>query len=168
MLKVIHSGLELIPSKIKDTAFVRMFGLFKIPLIWFIRPTVEELGEEKTIIRVPFSRRNKNHLRSMYFGVMCAAADLSGGLAAMKHIQASKKKVSLSFKDFHAEFFKRAEGDTLFTNTQGREIEEFVAKVIESKERENMEVRIVATTPSKFGDEPVAEFKLTLSLKLKE
>ena len=166
-MKVISNSLEMIPPKIKDTAFVRMFGLFKIPLIWFIKPTVEELGEVKTVIKVPFVRRNKNHLRSMYFGVMCAAADLAGGLAAMKHIQSSKRKVSLSFKDFHADFFKRAEGDTYFTNFQGQEIEEFVSKVIESGDRENMQVKVVATTPSKFGDEPVAEFTLTLSLKLK-
>lgn len=168
MIKTLKSGLDFIPSNLKDTTFVRMFGFFKIPLIWFIRPSVEELGAVKTIIKVPFVRRNKNHLRSMYFGVMCAAADLAGGLAAMKHIQASGKKVSLSFKDFHADFFKRAEGDTFFSNFQGKEIKDFVNQVIESRERENMEVKVIATTPSKFGDEPVAEFTLTLSLKLKE
>ena len=155
-------------QKMKDTIFVRMFGLSKIPLIWFIRPSVEELGLENTIIKIPFIRRNKNHLISMYFGVMCAAADLAGGLGAMKHIKNSKRHVSLSFKDFSADFHKRAEGDTLFTNTQGREIEEFVKGVIKSGERENMPLKIVATTPSQFGEEPVATFTLTLSLKLKK
>jgi acyl-coenzyme A thioesterase PaaI-like protein len=114
---------------------------------------------------VPFKRKNKNHLGSLYFGVLCAAADVAGGLTAMKHINDSGKKVSLAFKDFNAEFLKRAEGDTFFTNTQGEEIKEFVEKVIESGERMNMPVQVVATTPSKFGDEPVATFTLTLSLK---
>ncbi len=157
--------LDMIPEDFKQTAFVRLFGLTKVPLIWFIRPTVIELGDEKSVIKVPFKRKNKNHLGSLYFGTLCTAADVAGGLTAMKHINDSKKKVSLAFKDFSAEFHKRAEGDTYFTNTQGREIKAFVEEVIKSGERMNMPVNVVATTPSKFGDEAVATFTLTLSLK---
>ena len=89
-----------LPKGIKHTAFVRYFGLTKVPLIWFIRPTVLELGDEVTKIKVPFLRRNKNHLGSLYFGVLCAAADIAGGLAAMKHIMESGKNISLAFASF--------------------------------------------------------------------
>jgi len=159
--------LDNLPEGLKHTAFVRLFGLTKVPLIWFIRPSVIELGSINTVIKVPFKRKNKNHLGSMYFGVLCTAADIAGGVAAMKHINESGEKVSLSFKDFKAEFHKRAEGDTFFTNTQGAEIKEFISSVIKSGERENMTVDVVATTPSKMGDEPVATFQLTLSCKKK-
>ncbi|MEC7274784.1 MAG: PaaI family thioesterase [Bdellovibrionota bacterium] len=159
--------LNFVPEGIKQTAFVRLFGLAKIPLIWFIRPSVLELNERETRIKIPFVRKNKNHLGSMYFGVLCAAADIAGGLAAMEHIKNSGKKISLSFKDFNAEFHKRAEGDTIFLNTQGPEIKAFIEKVIASGERENMTVDVEARTPDQFGDEPVATFKLTLSCKLK-
>lgn len=152
-------------DQIKDTIYVRLFGLLKVPLIWFLRPTVICLDDEKTIIKVPFKRKNKNHLGSLYFGALCIAADVAGGVTAMKHIEESGKKVSLSFKDFSADFLKRAEGDTFFTNTQGSEIKDFVAKVIASGERMNMPVHIIATTPSQFGEEPVATMTLTLSLK---
>ncbi len=154
-------------EKLKQTAYVRLFGLTKIPLIWFIAPVIEKMDDEVTIVKVPLKRKTKNHLNSMYFGVMCAAADIAGGLCAMKHIQDSGKKISLSFKDFKAEFHKRAEADTLFTNIQGPEIKACVEEVIASGERMNMPVEVVATTPSKFGDEPVATFTLTLTLKLK-
>jgi acyl-coenzyme A thioesterase PaaI-like protein len=137
-----------------------------VPLMWFIRPKVITLDDTTTIVKVPFSRRNKNHLGSIYFGVLCTAADIAGGLAAMKHIDDSGVKVSLAFQDFQAKFHKRAVGDTLFTNNQGREIKEFVAKVIESGERMSMPVHILATT-KQFGDEPVATMTLTLSLKKK-
>lgn len=157
-----------IPQGLKQTAFVRLFGLAKIPLIWFIKPTVIELDETITKIKIPYIRKNKNHLGSMYFGVLCAAADLAGGLAAMEHINKSGRKISLSFKDFHADFHKRAHGDTFFTNQQGSEIKSYIEKVIETGERQNMTVDVLATTPSQFGDEPVATFKLTLSCKLKD
>ncbi|MCR9206488.1 MAG: DUF4442 domain-containing protein, partial [Halobacteriovoraceae bacterium] len=86
-----------IAEEFKQTAFVRLFGLTKVPLIWFIRPSVLELNDEVTRVKVPFKRKNKNHLGSMYFGVLCAAADIAGGVAAMKHITDSGRKVSLSF-----------------------------------------------------------------------
>ena len=165
MLKGIASSP--MAEKLKQTAYVRLFGLTKIPMIWFIGPVIERMDEEETIVKVPLKRKTKNHLNSMYFGVMCAAADIAGGLCAMKHIQDSGKKISLSFKDFKAEFHKRAEGDTFFINRQGPEIKKFVEEVIASGERMNMPVEVIATTPSKMGDEPVATFTLTLSLKAK-
>lgn len=102
----------------------------------------------------------------MYFGVLATGADLAGGLVAMKEITESKKKVALSFKDFHAEFLKRAEGDTHFVCTQIPEIKKFVQEVITSGERMNFPVHIEAFCPD-IGPGPVAKFILTLSLKLK-
>lgn len=156
-----------VATKFKNTAFVRLFGLTKIPLIWFISPTIIKIDEKETIVKIPLKRKTKNHLNSMYFGVMCAAADIAGGLCAMEHIQNSGRKVSLSFKDFKADFHKRAEGDTLFINSQGLEVKAFIEEVIRSGERMNMPVEVVAKTPSQMGDEPVATFILTLSCKLK-
>lgn len=151
----------------KDTLFVRFFGLTKVPLIFFVSPSVVRLDDEQCVIKIPLNRRTKNHLNSMYFGVLATGADLAGGLIAMKEISNSKRKVALSFKDFHAEFLKRAHGDVHFICTQIPEIKKFVADVIESGERMNFPVYIEAIVP-KEGLEPVAKFTLTLSLKLKK
>ncbi|MFA6235696.1 MAG: PaaI family thioesterase [Bacteriovorax sp.] len=155
-----------VPKKVLDTLFVRFFGLTKIPLIFFVGPTVIRLDDEQCIVMIPLTRRTKNHLKSMYFGVLATGADLAGGLAAMKEISDSKKKIDLSFKDFHAEFLKRAEGDVHFTCTQIPEIKKFVAEVISSGERMNFPVEIEASVPQ-IGPELVAKFTLTLSLKLR-
>jgi acyl-coenzyme A thioesterase PaaI-like protein len=159
--------LGYIPQYIRDTALVRFFGFTKVPLIFFLRPVVSHMDDEKCVVKLPLTRRSKNHLNSMYFGALATGADCAGGLAAMKEIQNSGKKVSLSFKEFHAEFLKRAEGDTYFTCHDVAEIKKFVENIIESGERGNMPVRVTATCPDKLGAEPVAEFTLTLSLKLK-
>lgn len=149
----------------KDTLYLRFFSFLKIPLLFGVGPQVLELTEEKTVIRVPLKRFNKNHLGSMYFAVLAAGADCAGGLIAMKLITASKKRVDLIFKDFHADFYKRAEGDTHFVCTQGAAIGELVKKAIETKERVTMPVEILAYVPSKNETEPVAKFTLGLSLK---
>lgn len=68
------------------------------------------------------------------------------------------------FKDFQAEFLKRAEGDVDFICDQGKEISELVALAAASEERVERHVEVIAKVPS-LSDEPVAKFKLTLSLK---
>ncbi|MBH48765.1 MAG: DUF4442 domain-containing protein [Halobacteriovorax sp.] len=158
----------MLPSPLKDTMYLRLFGFLKIPMLFFLRPSVVKIDKNICQVKIPLGRRQKNHLGSMYFGVLAAGADCAGGLVAMQAIRDSGKKVSLSFKDFHADFLKRAEGDTIFTNNQGEEVRAFVKRVIESGERENFPVKITATCPKKLGDEPVAEFILTLSLKRKD
>jgi acyl-coenzyme A thioesterase PaaI-like protein len=158
---------DFIPKKYRDTLFVRLFGFAKVPLIFFVGPSVVKLDDEMCIVKIPLNRRTKNHLNSMYFGVLATGADLAGGLVAMKEITESKKKVALSFKDFHAEFLKRAEGDVHFICTQIPEIKKFVAEVIASGERMNFPVYIEAIVPNE-GNNPVAKFTLTLSLKLKK
>lgn len=158
--------IKNIPKKIQDTLFVRFFGLTKIPLIFFVSPTVIQLDDQQCIVKIPLNRRTKNHLNSMYFGVLATGADLAGGLVAMKEIAESKKNIALSFKDFHAEFLKRAEGDVHFVCTQIPEIKKFVRDAIASGERMNFPVHIEAIVPSLSVD-PVAKFILTLSLKLK-
>jgi len=136
-------------------------------MLFFISPSVVEMTDEKCVIKVPLTRRTKNHLNSMYFGALAAGADCAGGLMAMRLIQSKGKGVALIFKNFQAEFLKRAEGDVLFTCEDGIEIAELVRKAIETGERVEMPVHVVATVPSKLGDEPVAKFVLTLSLKKK-
>ena len=160
--------LNRLPEKVKNNLALAYFGYFKIPLIGFVKPKIIEMTEERILIKVPLNRRTKNHLNSMYFGAMATAADVTSGFAAMNHIFKSGKKIHLSFKDFDAQFLKRAEGDTFFENNQGKEIENFIKEVIRTGERLNMPIKVVATVPEKFGEEPVATFTLTLSLKLKD
>ena len=159
--------MSIISKEIKATGFIRLFGLKKVPLIFYCRPSVIKLTDETTIIKIPFKRRNRNHLRSMYFGSLAVGADVASGVLAMDLIRKSGRNVSLVFKDFKADFLKRAEGDTLFTCNDGKAIQSLINETITSGERVYMPVKITATVPSKFGEEPVAEFVLTLSLKLK-
>ena len=168
------TSLPLPEGHWKDTLRLRAIGLLKIPMIFFIGPSVETLTDERVVVRVPLHRRNRNHLGSMYFGVLAAGADCAGGLIAWKLLEEANAaapkgsgKISLVFKDFHAEFLKRPEGDVLFTCTEGAAIRELVNRAAASGERENMPVHITATCPNKTGDEPVAKFTLTLSLKKK-
>ncbi len=161
-------GMSIKENPFFQTLALRAYAFAKIPMVGFIRPKILELSENLCSIGIPLKRRNKNHLGSMYFGVLCAAADLAGGLAAMKKIQESKHTIHLIFKDFKADFHKRVEGDAVFINKQGKEIAELVNKAATSGEREEMILEIKAFVPSKLGQTAAASFKLTLSLKRRD
>lgn len=150
---------------LRETIGLRAFGFLKIPMLFWLRPSVLEMDDNRCVVKIPLNRRSKNHLNSMYFGALAAGADCAGGLLAMNLIRASGAEVSLVFKDFQAEFLKRAEGDVHFVCEQGREVRELVKRTLSSGERENLSVHIQAFVPSKSAQEPVAKFILTLSLK---
>lgn len=141
------------------------FAWKKIPMIYFARPRVVELSAERCIIRIPFRHRVKNHVRSMYFGALAVGADMAGGLMAMEAIARSKKQVNLLFKDIHGEFFKRVEGDALFSCEDGALIQEMLLETLASGERVNRPLTITVTSAAVAGDEILARFVLTLSLK---
>src|SRR5690242_9692958 len=123
------------PVQIRETLLLRALGLTKIPMLFFIGPTVTRLDDEVCAVRVPLGFRTKNHLGSMYFGALAAGADCAGGLAAMLSIRRRYPKVNLIFKDMHAEFLKRADGDVEFRCEQVKEIEAAIAQADQSGER---------------------------------
>jgi len=124
------------------------------------------ISDTRLEVKIRFNRRTKNHLNSMYFGVLSVGADVTGGFLAMKLIHESQSKISLIFKDFHADFLKRAEGDVHFICEDGLAIQDLVKLTEQTGERQNLPVHITAIVPS-ISDEPVAKFILTLSLKKK-
>lgn len=148
-----------------NTLQLRLWSLKNVLLISFVKPSILEVNERRCVIRIPLNWRTTNHLKSMYFGVLCVGADVAGGLIAFHLARQAKTPISFVFKDMNARFLKRAEGDVIFTNNDGAKIQDLVQRAIASGEREEATVRVTATVPSKFGDEPVAEFDLTLSIR---
>lgn len=149
----------------KETLGLRGFGLLKVPLIFLVNPSVLRLNERECEVMIPLNRLTRNHLRSMYFGTLAIGADCAGGLLAMSLIRKSKKKVSVVFKDFKAEFLKRPEADVHFTCKDGKLIRSMVEETLKTGKRVSQNIHITATVPKKTHGESVAEFDLTLSLK---
>lgn len=156
----------LLPENLKETFYLRLFGLTKIPLLFLAAPKVLQLSDERCAVQIPLNKLTKNHLGSMYFGVLSMGADCAGGMLAMHHIRKSGKKVSLVFKDFHADFLKRPEEAVIFTCDDGAAVKDLVDSVIKTGERQTIPLNISAWIVSKPNTDPVAKFTLSLSLKL--
>ena len=151
-----------------NTLAVRLWALRNVFLLWFVKPSILEVNERRCVVRIPLNwRTRRNDIQAMYLGVLCMGADVASGLIAFDQMQKRKLKISFLFKDMKAEFLKRAEGDVHFTNEDGPAIQELIARALAGGERENATVRVIATVPKKLGDEPVAKFEMTLSIKPK-
>jgi len=142
-----------------------MFGLFKIPLIGYVRPRLLEITDSRMVIKIPLRRRTRNHLGSMYFGALAIGADLAGAFQAFQVAEQMKRNVSIAFKNFEADFLKRPETDVYFIAEDGLMIQEMVDESIKTGERVTKNVNITAVTGYPQNPEIVAEFVLGLSVK---
>jgi acyl-coenzyme A thioesterase PaaI-like protein len=153
---------------LSDTALatlgLRLFGFARIPMMLYVRPSVKDISNQRVVVRIPLTRRTRNHLGSMYFGALGIGADCAVGALAMHLIKQQTVNLSLIFRTFSAEFHQRAEGDVDFCCTQGIEIAQLVEQAAASDQRVEMAVDVTATVPDR-GDDPVATFRLTLSMK---
>lgn len=156
-----------VPPTVKDTLKINAFSLLKIPMIAFLSPRVVYSSEDKMEVKIPLNYRSGNHVGSMYFGALAVGADMVVGTLAMRHMENREENIQLLFKDFKAEYLKRAEGDVHFICDKGEEVAELVRQAAEGEERVNLSVEAYAIVPSISRDEVVAKFVLTLSLKKK-
>ena len=150
----------------RETFRVRTWSLLNVFFLWLTRPQILELNDDRCVVRIPLNwRTRRRDIHAMYLGTLCMGGDVAAGLIAFRLVQASSAKVSFIFKDIKGEFLKRAEGAVVFTNNDGPLIQELLRRTLASGEREEATVNVIATVPEKLGDEPVAKFALTLSLK---
>lgn len=154
-------------ERLKYNLYLWYFSLTQVRLIHYCRPKIHDITEDGVTLFMPLDRRTRNHVKSMYIGAMVVGVDMVAGFTAMLKIRKSKRNVILIFKDLNAEFFKRAEGDVHYICKEGKAIEAAVEETLRTGERVNLPVPVIATVPDKFGDEPVAEFSITLSMKEK-
>ena len=154
-------------ERFKYNIYLWYFGLTQVRLIHYCRPKIVDVNKEGVTLFMPLDRRTRNHVRSMYIGAMVVGVDMVTGFTALLKIRKSKRNVILIFKDLKANFLKRAEGDIHYICSEGKAIAAAVEETIRTGDRVNLPVPVIATVPDKFGDEPVAEFIITLSMKEK-
>ena len=143
-----------------------IFAQDKVPMIGFCQPSLISLTPSCCETAIPLISNTKNHVNSLYFGALAVGADITAGFLAIWLSQQSDHFIEVVFKDFQADFIKRALATTHFQCDSGELIQQMIDETTESKERVNRSIPIIATTPS-LSDDIVAKFSLTLSCKRK-
>jgi len=149
----------------KENLFLTLYAWSKIPLIGFVGPKVIEANNQRTVLNVPLNFRTKNHLGAMYFGALAVGSELCIAMLAVKQIKDSGERIDFLFKDYKANFLKRAEGDVHFICEEAQVVVDQINEAKTSEERINRTMKAYAIVPSVSQTERVAEFELTLSVK---
>ena len=124
--------------------------------------------DSKTLeVTMPHGWRTKNHLGSIYFGALAIGADLAGAFLVFSKAKARGVNANFAFKDVQGQFLKRPEAKVHFTSHDGDIIDAMIDESLASGERINKPVSVVVTCPSLHGNEAMATFTLTLSVKAK-
>lgn len=146
---------------------LKLFAWRYIPLIGFCSPKIVRMSAETLEVTMPHSWRTKNHLGSIYFGALAIGADLAGAFLVFSKAKARGVNANFAFKDVQGQFLKRPEATVHFTSHDGALIDQMIDQSLSSGERINKAVSVVVTCPTLHGDEPMAMFTLTLSVKAK-
>ena len=154
---------KVIPLK-KMQWLLFQLGVFKIPIIGFVKPKLILLNDDESQVRIKIRRRTKNHLNSMYFGALAVGADVAAGLHAFYFAESMGYKVSFAFKSFSGEFIKRAESDIIFKINQGKLVRDAIERSAQTGERMNQEIDVTATN---VNFQELATFKMVVSVKVK-
>lgn len=149
---------------LKMTALINGISLLKLPLLAFTGPTVIALDENQSIVKVRLCWRTRNHLKVMYFGALAMGAELSIALKAVEQIQKSGKRIDFLFKDFKADFLKRADGHVHFICDEASGVADLIHKAAETSDRLEAKFKGRAIVPSR-GEASVMTYELTLSVK---
>lgn len=140
-----------------------LLGLFKIPLVRYIRPRLLHIDDDDISIQIKLRKRTKNHLNSMYFGALAVGADIAGGLHAFYFSESLGEKISFAFKGMNANFIKRAESDIIFKSSEGKLIQKAVLNSQQTKKRVNQNIKVEAFNSK---NEVIAEFIMIVSVKV--
>jgi len=150
----------------RETLGVRAWALRNVFLLYFVKLSIIDISAHRCEVFIPLNwRTRRRDIGAMYLGTLCMGADVASGLIAFDLMRRRKIRLSLIFKDLRAEFLKRAEGDVFFACEDGDAVNALVDRAMASGEREETTVHVVARVPKKLGDEPVARFEMTLSVK---
>ena len=138
-------------------------GIFKIPLLYFVRPKLISIDSNQVFVTINLSRRTKNHLNSMYFGALAVGADVAAGIHAFYFADKHNKKIYFSFKSMKVEFIQRAETNITFFCGQGELIQKAFLESCNEKQRKNQLIEVSAFD---LNNELVAQFSMELSIKV--
>lgn len=142
---------------------MRVFYLLKLPTLFLWGVRIRRVTPEQAEVVVPYSWRSQNPFRSTYFAALSGAGELAGGLLAMVAIE-GRGPVSMLVTGLEASFTKKAVGPTIFTCTDGPEIQNAVQQALETGLGQTIRVESVGR---RMDGHEVCRVALTWSFKAK-
>lgn len=141
------------------------FLLLKLPSAYLSGIRVSSISGDEATAKVRHRWINQNPFRSLYWATQGMAAELVTGLLVIKKIRESQQKVSMLVVSQQGDFHKKATGQITFVCSQGKLIDRYLQRAIETGEG------VTFTLNGEGFDESndcVSSFQFTWSIKRKQ
>ena len=152
-------------SSIQNPILFWFLLLVKLPMGILAGLRLKEASPERAVVCVKYQYVTKNPFRSIYFGCLAMAAELSSGVLCLVYTMGLTPFVSVLIIHMEAKFVKKGRGKVYFTCENGLEIGQAARET-----KQTGEPRTVVTT-SVGRDEKgmeIARFQITWSFKAKK
>lgn len=150
--------MELTPRKIN------LFNFFNLPAVFFTGVRIKTINDTFCTVSVKHRWINQNPFKSMFWAVQGMAAELTTGALVMGKIRASGKNISMLVLNNNASFTKKATGRITFTCSDGKIVDDAIAKSIETGEGQTIWMQSIGTNSE--GEE-VSTFNFEWTIKVK-
>ncbi len=149
-------------ANLTNSFLLALYMFFKLPMGFLAGLRVREIDQKKTVVSVPFKRRNKNPFKSIYFAVQSMAAELSTASSCLLAVEGQSPSIAFIIVDLKASFSKKATSRVFFTCEHNQKAFDAVAQCIKTEEASNATFETIGRM--KDGTE-VARFEFTWSFK---
>jgi len=143
----------------------RIFLLSRLPAAFFAGVRVREADVNRCRVTVPYKWFTRNPFRSTYFACLGMAAEMSTGTLAMAHLYKSNPPVSMLVVKVESDYFKKVTGTASFVCEDGDLFRKAVEETLATGESRTVRAR---SAGKNTAGEPVAEFYVTWSIKIRE
>ncbi|MCF1422275.1 DUF4442 domain-containing protein [Mangrovimonas futianensis] len=150
--------MKISPSKLNT------FLMFKLPSAYLTGVRVKEISDSSCVVTVKHKWLNQNPFNSMFWAVQGMAAELTTGALMMMKIKESGKKISMLVANNKGNFTKKATGRITFSCHDGNQLDETIAKAIETGEGQTIWMQ--STGFNEEGVE-VSNFQFEWTIKVK-
>lgn len=153
---------EPLLKSIRNPLYFWLLLLTKLPMGILSGLRLVEVSPERAVVTVKYQYITKNPFRSLYFGCMTMAAELSTGVLGLVYTMNLKPDVSMLLVKLEAQFVKKARGKVFFTCEDG-----LLLGHAANETRKTGEPQIILVTSIGRDEEgnEVARFLITWSMK---
>ncbi len=139
------SWFDRLPGQLRKRAVSLVMGQM-VPFVGTARLVIEEMTEERVVVRVPDLRRNRNHIRSVHAAAIALAAETASGFVVGMNVPDSGVPL---IKTLEVHYRKRSRGALRAESTLSPEERQRI------REEPKGEVAVTTRITDASGDSPV-------------
>ena len=143
---------------------INKFLFFKLPSAFICGVRAKYIDEGRCMVTVKHHWINQNPFKSIYFGVLMMAAELTTGALVMYQIKKSEKKISMLVANNKGNFSKKATGRITFTCKDGHLIAQAIKEAVATGEGQTFWMKSIGVNEK---GEQVCEIDFEWSVKVK-